>query len=361
MRKENIKRSLMTSVIVLFIACLAIPAVAQNKGHFTDNMFVELGGGINTIIDNGYRGEISPAIELAAGKWVAPGVAIRLGYHGLKNQTKDSSAGWFAGEDAFGFNYGHLDWVFDPVQAFNYKADRRVSVAPYATAGVIVTSYNGNKNAEFSAGAGITARVRIAGRLSATADARVLLAREEAFRQAGEVIAFPSVTAGISYAVGHQGFRRKEATNELVFVPCEHEDSLNALRKELDLLRNRKPEIVHDTVAVKKFLAVGNVVYFDLDKDFVSSREEAHIEYLLNLLDCVDCTWSIVGHADKETGNPAHNLDLSHRRVENVKKVMMSLGIAENDIVTDYKGDTANFANTMQKNRCVTLTVTINE
>lgn len=351
----------MTSSIAFFIACLAIPAVAQNKGHFTDNMFVELGGGINTIIDNGYRGEISPAVELAAGKWVAPGVAIRLGYHGLQNQTKDSSVGWFAGEDAFGFNYGHLDWMFDPVQAFAYKANRRVSVAPYATAGVIVTSYNGNKNAEFSAGAGINARVRIAGRLSATVDARVLLAREEAFRQAGEVIAFPSVTAGVSYAVGHQGFRRKEATKELVFLPCEHEDTLNALRRELDLLRNRKPEIVHDTVAVKEFLAVGNVVYFNLDKDFVSKREEAHIEYLLNLLDCVDCTWTIVGHADKETGNPRHNLDLSKRRVENVKKVMMRLGVEEDDITTDYKGDTANFANTSPKNRCVTLTVTINE
>lgn len=358
--KKDIKRDILTSLFALVIAGACIPAVAQ-KGHFTDNMFAEIGGGINTIIDNGYRGEISPAVEVAVGKWVAPGVAIRVGWHGLSNRTQDSSVGWFAGEDAFGFNYGHLDWVFDPVQAFNYKANRRLSVAPYATAGVIVTSYGGRSNSEFGAGAGINASVRIAGRFGITADARVLLAREEAFRQAGEIIAFPSVTAGVTYAIGHQEFRRKEATKELVFVPCEHEDSLNALRKELDLLRNRKPEIVHDTVAVKEFLAVGNVVYFNLDKDFVSKREEAHIEYLINLLDCVDCTWSIVGHADKETGNPAHNLNLSHRRVENVKKVMMSLGISEKDIVTDYKGDTANFANTSPKNRCVTISVTIND
>lgn len=361
MKKEEIKRSLLTSIFALLIAGALLPAVAQNKGRFTDNLFVEAGGGINTIIDNGYRGEMSAAVEVAAGKWVAPGCAIRLGWHGLRNQTKDSSVGWFAGEDSFGFNYAHLDWVFDPVQACNYKPNRRVSVAPYATAAVIVTSYGGHSNAEFGAGAGLNASVRIARRLSVTADARLLLAREEAFRQAGEVIAFPSVTAGLSYAVGHQGFRRREATKELVFVPCDHKDSLDALRRELDLLRSRKPEIVHDTVAVKEFLAVGNVVYFDLDKDVVSSREQAHVEYLLNLLEGVDCTWTIVGHADKETGNPRHNLDLSKRRVENVKKVMMDLGVESTKIVTDYKGDTANFANTSPKNRCVTIAVHVNE
>jgi outer membrane protein OmpA-like peptidoglycan-associated protein len=48
----------------------------------------------------------------------------------------------------------------------------------------------------------------------------------------------------------------------------------------------------------------------------------------------------IVGHADKETGSPKINMELSHKRAVAVQKHLLSKGVKNERIAIDAKGDT---------------------
>ena len=66
---------------------------------------------------------------------------------------------------------------------------------------------------------------------------------------------------------------------------------------------------------------------------------------------------SISGYADKETGRPKHNMDLSKKRAAVVVKALQDAGIAAERISSQYFGDTVRVAPEPEKNRvsvCVT-------
>lgn len=347
-----------TLIAVLLTAAASLAAQPFHSNKWYDNTFVEAGAGLNTILDNGYLGLTGAAVEVSAGKWLTPYTGIRFGYHGITDKAYDTSAGWFAGEESFGFHYLHADWMLDATSVIlGYKANRMVTAVPYITAGGILATYKEKTIQEFAGGAGITVSCKVAPRVSVQADAKAVLAREEAFRDAGKIVCFPSLTVGASYNIGRTDFERhiNKVDVRYIEVPaeCNHRATLDSLMAALDEARKTAANV--DTVLVKEILSSPEIIFFDLDKDKVSGREKAHAEYYLSHLP-EDTVLHIVGHADKETGNPRHNLDLSRRRSENVRKVLLDLGWPESQITTDYKGDTANFLDTPVKNRCVTIT-----
>ena len=62
---------------------------------------------------------------------------------------------------------------------------------------------------------------------------------------------------------------------------------------------------------------------------------------------------SLVGYADKETGNPRINGKLSEERAKAVKAALVKRGVAADRINADWKGDTIQpFANN-EDNRVV--------
>ena len=67
------------------------------------------------------------------------------------------------------------------------------------------------------------------------------------------------------------------------------------------------------------------IVYFNLDKDWLTEREKAHLEYFVKFLP-EGVTLTVTGHADKETGNPRHNMGLSQRRADTVVRTLTQLG-----------------------------------
>ena len=357
------------SIILAAVAALLLSATVSakedktNKAPFhsnkvTDNIFVTVKGGVNSVLDNGSFAVGGPAVAVEGGKWLTPYTAVRFGWQGLTNKAADSANGWFSGKDAFAFNFVHADWMFSLVNAFGYKADRVFDIRPYIKAGAILTAYGQRRDTELGAGAGLDLAVRLTQRLSLTADVSNIWAREEAWRSAGKAVSFPSATAGLSYALGRTGFERHADTVKEVVktVACDHEAIIDALRKEIAALRDRQHDVVRDTVAVA--LATEMAVYFTIDKWDISVREAWHLK---DLVDCIpaDATLTITGHADKETGSAKRNAFLAEKRVEAVEKALRDLGFKGN-IVADHKGDTANpFKSPFQKNRTVTIKVSL--
>ena len=324
-------------------------------GGWKDGWFVSVGAGVNTLLDNGNWGAISPAVDLMIGKDVSPYWSIRAGYRGWTNRMNNSANGWFAGEDSFGWHFAHLDWTWDMLQTIGgYKKDRLVHVRPFAQAGAIYASHKEFRKVEFGFGGGVELAFRISKRIEAGIDINFILCREEAFRQAGNLISNPAATANLKIALGNPIASRKVLVKETysvyrveIPVGCDHETQLKAAKDEIERLKSRPTE---------KTNYEGFVVYFNIDKSDVRLSEQYHLMDLLKILPD-GASLSIVGHADKETGNPKHNAALSERRVKAVAAELRRQGF-KGIINTDAKGDTANpFVTPTPKNRCVTIKI----
>ena len=324
-----------------------------------DNLFVGVGGGVNAVLDNGSFNIGGPAVRADIGKWLTPYTAVRLGWQGLSNRATDTANGWFAGQDPFGFHFVHIDWMWDATATvLGYNPRRIVNARPFVKAGVILTSYDGKADAEMGAGPGLNLSFRLTRRLAVEAEATYLLAREEAYRGAGRIVAFPSATAGVTCAIGKTDFDRHTTTVREVKVPadCNHEAVIKALKDEIAALRARKADTV--TVSVNRTVGTEMAVYFTVDKWDLSVRENWHLKDLVDILPA-DASLTIVGHADKETGSASRNAFLAEQRVKTVEDALRSLGF-RGTVKADHKGDRENpFGEPFQKNRCVTIKVTI--
>lgn len=329
--------------------------VAVNR--FIDNWFISAGAGVNTIVDNGFIGKTGLGVQVTVGKWIVPGAGFRIGWHGLNNQAKDTSNGWFAGEDRFGYHFAHIDFMWDILNSFRYNEKRVVSIVPMVQAGAIVTTYQGHTYSEFGFGGALQVGFNVSKRVRINVEANATFAREEAWRKAGSIVCYASATAGVQVAIGKTGFKprvHETVRTETVYqtLECNHDKQIAAFKAEIDSLKALtaiKPE--PKTID-------GWVTYFIIDKSNLLERERYHLIDLVSILPD-DAVLTITGHADKETGSKRRNEKLSKERVETVYTALRQLGF-HGEIRTDYKGDSANpFAEPFPKNRCVTISVTL--
>ncbi len=85
------------------------------------------------------------------------------------------------------------------------------------------------------------------------------------------------------------------------------------------------PDKVPD--AVKKISGVLQGIYFDVDKDTIKPRSKAVLDRAVSVLKGHPTTrWNIQGHTDSD-GARDHNVDLSQRRAEAVRKYLVDHGI----------------------------------
>lgn len=351
-------------------ALIALSAFAGEKKHndsplainkLYDNVFVGVGAGVNTILDNGSIGKAGLGLDVYAGKWFVPSSAVRVGWHGLTNQAVDTSNGWFAGEDAFSYNFLHIDWVWDILNQFSYKENRIVSPRLMAQGGCIFTSHNGVANQEFGFGFGAQVAFKLGARLEAVVEADAVLAREEAYRNAGKLTCFPSLTAGLAVKIGKTGFNKIQPKQieviKTVPADCDHQKRIDSLLAQLDSLQSLPKEIN------TKMVTRPAIIYFDLDKAEITPREKAHIEFIASHLP-EGAKLLVVGNADKETGNPRYNQRLSERRAKAVASYLEEMGVPAANISTDAKGDTQNNYSTVAEgtttNRCCFIQVILN-
>ena len=94
-------------------------------------------------------------------------------------------------------------------------------------------------------------------------------------------------------------------------------------------------------------------IWFNLDKYDIRESEVYKIDNIVRVLNENPKTKiSITSYCDVETGTDAHNWKLSENRSNSVKKALMDKGIAEDRIITDFKGSRERpFANPAEKNR----------
>ena len=366
----------MKKVIAAAIAALAIAAIADAANRekpvsyrtrdlemngIADNWFVNAAVGVNGVVDNGTATFQGLAVEAVIGKWLTPRTGLRLGWHGVNNRNLADE--WLLGDHKFSYNYLHVDAMFRVTNIARYNSRRFFDLDLVAGAGAILTRYLVS-NWEFAGGFGAIANFRIWKDLGATVEADFILSKSGAWRTNGNIIGFPSVTAGICYNFGRRTAwqTKTQAVREIVAptttLVLENRSRELDLLMQIDSLRNAANG--RDTVTVEakgdpQFIP--QIVYFDLDKSDLSPREAAHLEYLSwNLPAGYKASFVLYGSADKPTGNPRHNLALSKRRCDTVSSYLAeATGIK--DITCIPEGDTNNRFEGMPKNRCVIVEI----
>jgi outer membrane protein OmpA-like peptidoglycan-associated protein len=114
------------------------------------------------------------------------------------------------------------------------------------------------------------------------------------------------------------------------------------------------PDKVPD--AVKKISGVLEGIYFDVDKDTIKPRSKEVLDRAVKVLaEHPNTRWDIRGHTDGD-GDRAHNIDLSNRRAEAVRRYLTEHGIDGARLVAQGFGpdepiDTNNTAAGKARNR----------
>ncbi|MCQ2147376.1 MAG: hypothetical protein MJZ16_07660, partial [Bacteroidales bacterium] len=188
-----------------------------------DNWFIQIGGGINTFASKrhnvGFGGRITPATEVAIGKWLSPTFGIRAGWQGLTFSQwgeypipeVNFGEGVYKGRDVykekFGFNYVHADLMWDVTDSFGgYNPDRFWRVVPYLHGGM-VNAYSINDivnktfENELAGGAGLLNFFRLNDRTSLYADFRAstMAAKLSGDTHSGRTFS-ASILSGLAYS-----------------------------------------------------------------------------------------------------------------------------------------------------------------
>ncbi len=368
---------------------------AYETNGFWSNWFIGLGGGVNTYWDKGQEGlNIGIAGEGFVGKWFTPCVGTRIGYKGVTDRkpipipgNTDEKNRWFA----HSVNADVLWNISNTIGG--YKETRFWEFVPYFTSVFYDHVYDtgGEKkmnNLEFGLGFGLLNDLRLSKHVDLYLQIQAVMVRNAALNANPEIFLslLPSATLGLMFNLGKSNWDRHTSITPVVIPVPFTTDQYNALKKRCEeleaenaALKDRIAELEAENAKYKglkdgqtyiykdgEFIEVNcegkksgpGIVYFDIDKSTLSSREKAHLEYFAGDALNKDSKVVLVGSADKQTGTAAYNQKLTERRAETVKKLLIDkYGLSEDNIEIKAEGASNNIFDTPAKNRCVTITL----
>ena len=347
--------------------------------RFFDNIFVGVAGGVNLYFgENDSEGKfgkrLAPAMDIHVGKWFTPSIGARVGYAGLQAKgwtsagtlyAKSADGGLF--REKFGVMYLHADAMWNFSNAVSgYKESRTWNFVPFVGVGWARSYGNDAHDNEIGFDAGLLNVVRLCSSLDLTLEARCLLVNQRfdgvTGGRTGEGML--SVTAGLAYKFNRRGFVRASNVQPVDVTPYldrirnleENNTDLasknSVLNDENEKLRNAPAKVVVE----QKVSASPVVLFFRIGKATLDSKELTNLEfYVRNAMKLdSDKTFTLIGSADKDTGNRELNRRLSEQRMEYVYDLLKNkYGVAPERLVRKAEGDTNNRFAEPELNRAV--------
>lgn len=360
-------------LLFILLAAVSVGMTAQEKEKAAKSYTVETNRfGSNWFISGGIGGQmyfgdndgeadfgkrISPALDIAVGKWFTPGIGLRVAYNGLQAKGATPKANGplvDGGQYSNGFykekwnlmNF-HADVMLNLTNLFcGYREDRLYSFIPYAGAGFVHTS-KGSGFDELGINAGLINRFRVSPALDLNLELRGLLMKSAFGNSGPEGLA--GLTVGVTYKFKQRGWK---AVSTIPMVPeskyvdlrgrvNELQGENESLKRDLVEARNKKPEVIvqKEAAAVPRL-----VVVFNIGKSNVAKREYMNIEAMAKAIkENSGKVFTVTGYADKGTGSAEYNMKLSKKRAEAVRDVLVNdFGVPASQLKVDYKGGVGN-------------------
>lgn len=405
---ENMKKVLMTAALaVMGIVCYADDVT--NPGDFTDevyyndskgysvqtngffkNWFFSVGAGAQTIFGDhdkqiGWGNRITPAFDVALGKWFTPVIGVRGMVTGLtlKGATQGGldggpvstsfGAAYSTGEqitekpwDGYWlwyqkYNYVnmHIDVMYNLSNLFcGFKEDRIYNAIPYFGIGWASVLEDADRlpkgfrpSREVAANIGFINQFRLGSNFDLNIDIRGGYVNDrfdgEEGGRYGEGIL--STTANLIWKIGGNTWDRSKTIirydnrtiNELRDMMDKLSRDNEELQKALDECNKEKAEM-----AIKKIAVIApNLVTFKINKSTLSKQARANLGMMAEVIKECDpnVVYTITGYADAATGNKKINDRLSEERAKAVYDCLINeFGVNPNQLRMESKGGVEN-------------------
>ncbi len=385
--------------VILMVSVFGFSAYAQDetviqiqnsKGPYItagiwDNWFVTAGGGIQVYFGESdthgdFSDRIAPALDISVGKWITPSVGMRLQYSGLK------AKGWTDGllpyshgsADAGGYYKEkfntmnlHADLLWNVSNQFGGENQYRFwSFVPYVGFGLAHSSGNGNSKDELAANAGLLHNIRLSDAFDISIDMRAMFVNQRFAYTTGEngLNVMGTVTAGVSYKFGNVGFKRAsdliviedntkyvEQIASLQQMLAQSDAKRAALEKTIAAQRSEINEMqsVETSIPILPKLAI----FFEIGKAKLTEKSVINLGYLADIIkQYPDKRFTIFASADKQTGTPKFNMELSQKRGEAVYEVLVKkYGVKQDQLSIDAVGAQQQKFGEPQLNRVVVI------
>ncbi len=335
--------------------------------RFWSNWFISAGAGAQIYIGDhdkqaSFGSRLSPALDVAVGKWFTPGIGVRLMYSGLsyKGATQDGThstgdylgadKGWTYKQKFHYFNF-HVDAMFNLMNLIGgYKEKRIYSLSPYFGVGVMRVT-NEPKKAAISGHFGLLNSFRLCSALDLNLDLRANITSDEWDGETGGRSgegAF-AATLGLAYKINPRGWNRAKTVYRTVY----NNDELDAMRDKLNKMGEENARLQKalaeknekEAQAVVKQIAASSLIVFPIGESELSNEARANLGMLAEVIKQGDSSavYTITGYADKGTGSAKRNERLSKERAEAVRDCLVKeYGVDKAQLEIDYKGGVDN-------------------
>jgi len=335
--------------------------------RFWNNWFISVGGGAQIYFGDhnkqmDFTDRLSPALDVAVGKWFTPGIGIRLAYTGLsyKGVTQngshsngkiyDSSQNLY--EQKFDMAHFHGDLLFNVSNLlFGYNEHRFYNLSPYAGLGWMVT-WKTPRQREVSASIGLLNSFRLGSAFDLILDVRGSMVNDRFDGETGgrKEEGALSATLGLSYKLGKQGWGRctnsgisseemERMRGKINNMMAENSDLRDALARE----KEKEPKTIVEKEHEVKYVTPSLLVTFAIGKSTLTNVNRVNLGYLAKAIKDSNKTYNIAGYADKLTGSAELNERLSKERAQVVYDCLVNeFHVPASQLKVIYQGGVGN-------------------
>lgn len=356
---------------------------------FWKNWHLSIGAGAQTLFGDHdkqlkWGDRITPAFDIALGKWFTPVIGVRGMVSGLtlkggaqdgdflQSSTDDAafSTGEVIGDEQFWqdhhlwqqkFNYinGHIDVMINMTNLFcGFKEERVYNAIPYFGLGWVAALEDADRlpegaslSREVGANIGLVNQFRLCRNFDLNIDIRGGYVNDrfdgEVGGRYGEGVL--STTANLVWKIGGNTWERSKTIirydnrtiNQLRDMMDQMSRDNEELQKALDECNKAKAD-----AAIKKIAVVApNLVTFKINKSNLSKEARANLGMLAEVIKECDANivYTITGYADAATGNKDINDRLSKERAQAVYDCLVNeFGVNPDQLRMEAKGGVEN-------------------
>ena len=365
----------------IFMSCLLLAGVlsasAQEeypKTVYDHNpyWYIQLQGGAQyTLGEIDFSDLISPNVQVALGRQFSPVFGARLAVNAWQSKAGIEAAGntykwkwmYVAPGIDLTFNLSNLFCGFNPNRIFNFSVfgglganigwDNKINDIKAAAAALYPYTTTATGSSENTQYAWDGTKVRVFGRAGVAADFKVsdavslglevnanTLSDRYNSKKAGNWDWYFNALAGVKINLG------KTYSTRTIEAPKVPEKVIERVIERV--VEKPAPQVVEPTRAVAEKKEVEetkfrrDIFYLKAGKTWIDKSEYHKVKEVADYMkEHPNCTVEVTGYADRGTGNPKINNNLSQRRAQAVANMLIrNYGIKKNRIKVDYKGDT---------------------